>query len=246
MPARLRDLGVPVELVPGWETRGRAYAREPRVIVCHHTAGPAAGDYPSLRVVRDGRPDVPGPLSQIGLGRSGVAYVIASGVSNNAGRGGYRGVTGNSNTIGIEAESTGRGDWTAAQRDAYPRVVAALCRGLATDASWVCGHREWTPRKIDPYGIDMGALRQRVTDLLRAPQVPAPPLEEDDDMARLVQDEQGFVWVVAGNTRTHVGHPANVEKLRAAGLAAPKAGDIPKVDRALLDDVFPVLGQPER
>ncbi len=42
---------------------------------------------PSLGVIRDGRPGLKGPLSQLGLGRDGAYYVIAAGRAQHAGRG---------------------------------------------------------------------------------------------------------------------------------------------------------------
>ena len=97
-------------------------------VVLHHTAGAATGDYPSLAVVRDGRPGLPGPLAHLGLARSGTVYVIAAGLAYHAGASDWAGfVDLNATFLGIEGESVGtRDDWTPAQRDAYPRLVAAL------------------------------------------------------------------------------------------------------------------------
>jgi hypothetical protein len=153
--------------VGGWQERGHGGMVAVRGIVCHHTAGAPTGDFPSLAVVRDGRADLPGPLSALGLGRSGTVYVIAAGLSWHAGDGSWPGLNGNGDCLGIEAESVGDGhDWTAAQRDAYPRLCAALCRHYGIPASLVIAHREWTDRKIDPLGIDMDDLRGTVARLL--------------------------------------------------------------------------------
>ncbi len=171
---------VPKHFVPGWENRGRPYPFHPECVVCHHTAtsARASGDYPSLGIVRDGRSDLPGPLSQFGLGRSGMIYVIAAGTANHAGPGGWRGVSGNTRAWGIEAENDGVGQpWSPGQLDAYPRLCAALARHTGFGPEMVCAHREWNPRdKIDPTGIDMGWLRSEVARLL----VGTPkPLEDD-------------------------------------------------------------------
>jgi peptidoglycan hydrolase-like protein with peptidoglycan-binding domain len=59
---------------------------------------------PSLRVLIEGRSNLPGPLAQLGLGRDGTCYVIAAGRCNHAGAGLWQGVsTGNSSFIGTEA-----------------------------------------------------------------------------------------------------------------------------------------------
>lgn len=151
---------------PGWEARGRPFAFAPRGLVCHHTAGAPTGDYGSLRVVRDGRSDLPGPLSQFGLGRSGTIYVIAAGYANHAGGGGWKGLRGNGSVWGIEAENDGRQPWPDIQVKAYLRLAAAICRHGGFSADLVCGHKEWTTAKPDPHTLNMGTFRARVGDLL--------------------------------------------------------------------------------
>jgi hypothetical protein len=68
----------------------------------------------------------------------------------------------NGHLIGIEAESTGHGDWTAEQLDSYPRGVAALLAHMGAGPDRFLGHLEWAPsRKVDPAGWPggMGAFR---------------------------------------------------------------------------------------
>lgn len=170
IPAALAAFGLPVELVPGWETRG-SETFNPAAVVCHWTAGPRGSTArPSLRVVVDGRADLPGPLAQVYLTRDGVPVVVAAGRANHAGAGGYNGLVGNSAVFGIEAECGGDADWTDAQRAAYPKVVAALLRSRGLDARWAIGHNEWAPtRKIDIRDWDMAAMREQVGLLLGAP-----------------------------------------------------------------------------
>ena len=169
LPEVIRDAGLQVIEVDGWQDRGREFTRPIAGIVAHHTATPAAakGDYPSLRVVRDGRPDLKGPLAQLGLGRSGVVYVIASGVANNAGAGSWPGIRGNSDTIGVEAEHPGgTAPWAGVQYDAYVRLCAALCGHLRLPVGRVIGHKEWAPgRKFDPT-FDMGRFRGDIENAL--------------------------------------------------------------------------------
>jgi peptidoglycan hydrolase-like protein with peptidoglycan-binding domain len=167
IPAALVRFGVTVETVPGWETRGPS-SFSPRGVVCHWTAGPrGAVTRPSLRVVTEGHGSLPGPLCQVYLARDGVAVVVAAGRANHAGAGGARGLTGNSSVYGIEAESAGDGDWTAAQRQAYPRVVAALLSLADRDHTWSFGHSEWAPtRKIDIRDWTMADMRDQVASVL--------------------------------------------------------------------------------
>lgn len=138
-----------------------------RGVMCHHTAGPATGNMPSLRLLIDGTPSLPGPLSQLGLGRDGTVYVIAAGRCNHAGGGNWQGITtGNSSFIGIEAENTGKSTdpWPEIQMDAYRRTVAALLSHIGADPLMCCGHKEYRlpqGQKIDPT-FDMAAFRRDV------------------------------------------------------------------------------------
>ncbi|MFB4276029.1 N-acetylmuramoyl-L-alanine amidase [Nonomuraea sp. MTCD27] len=169
-----RRTGFPVIEVAGWKTRGHGPQPEVQGIVCHHTAGPAGGgDYPSLAVVRDGRRDLPGPLSQYGLGRSGTIYVIAAGRCwHNAPS--TSPLHDNSSSIGIEAENNGRQPWPVVQLLAYQRLCAELCREFGLPASRVKAHREVNTGKPDPHSIDMTDFRMAVARLLagRAPALP--------------------------------------------------------------------------
>ena len=132
---------------------------------------------PSLGIVTNGRPDLPGPLSQLCLGRDGTFFIVAAGRCNHAGAGNWQGVTsGNSSFIGIEAENTGRTDgpnaesWPAVQLDAYRRGVAAILKKIRADAIMCCGHKEYalpSGRKSDPT-FEMDGFRLRV-ELDRSP-----------------------------------------------------------------------------
>lgn len=168
----LRAANLPVIEIAGWKTRGHGeMVAEVRGVLLHHTAGPAAGNYPSLGVVRDGRPGLEGPLANLGLGRDGSWIVIAAGQAWHAGTGSYAWCPrdqGNRYLIGVEAESVGtRDDWTPAQRENYPRGVAALLEHLGLPAERVIGHKEWAPsRKIDPAFWDLDQFRRTVASLM--------------------------------------------------------------------------------
>ncbi|MCO1575375.1 N-acetylmuramoyl-L-alanine amidase [Crossiella sp. SN42] len=152
---------------PGWTTRGHGATRDIRGVLLHHTAGPPNGVFPSRRVLIEGRPGLAGPIANLGLDRDGTWHLIAAGLASHAGKGYLPWVgrdNGNFHLIGIEAESTGRGDWTAAQRDSYPLGTAALLAHLSLPAHRAVAHKEWTTRKIDPAGWpgDMNGFRATV------------------------------------------------------------------------------------
>src|SRR5215469_17949164 len=107
LPTVLKNAGLKVALVDGWQDRGRGDVGTIQGVLCHHTAGPLSGNMPSLNILVKGRSDLPGPLAQLGLGRDGTYFVVAAGRCNHAGPGAWQRVTtGNSSFIGIEAENT--------------------------------------------------------------------------------------------------------------------------------------------
>jgi hypothetical protein len=160
--ARKTDLEV-VE-VPGWQTRGHGPMSDVRVVVCHHTATTDRSDMPSLSVLVKGRPGLSGPLSQLGLSRSGKVYVVAAGRCYHAGAvrdPSWR----NSHAIGIEAEASGVDPWPEAQLQAYAKLCRVLIDYYGLDVAQVKGHKEVCQppgRKIDP-NFDMDAFRDRVS-----------------------------------------------------------------------------------
>lgn len=157
-----RGAGLRVSECAGWRTRGREYG-SPQVVVCHHTAESRnSGDAGGLGVVVHGRQGLPGPIANYYLSRSGIVYVVAAGVANNAGKGNARRAghpewSGNSRTIGIEAANSGTEPWPAKQYAAYVALVAAVCRRMGWSATRVVGHKEWsTTGKPDPsFGMDV-------------------------------------------------------------------------------------------
>ncbi len=166
----LQNAGLKVARVQGWESRGRGDVGDVVGVICHHTAGPRTENMPSLRTLIDGRSDLPGPLAQLGLGRDGTYYVIAAGRCSHAGEGTWRGFSGNSRFIGIEAENTGKADdpWPAVQIDAYQRGVAAVLQRIGRTSEFCAGHKEYAlppGRKPDPT-FDMDAFRRAVAAIL--------------------------------------------------------------------------------
>jgi peptidoglycan hydrolase-like protein with peptidoglycan-binding domain len=181
LPSVLEAAGLKVAPVSGWDSRGRAEMGRVHGVICHHTAGPRKGNMPSLRTLVEGRSDLPGPLSQLGLGRDGTFYIVAAGRCNHAGEGSWQGLTtGNTSFIGIEAENTGGADdtpWPAVQLDAYRRGVAAILSHVGQPAAFCAGHKEYAlpkGRKDDP-DFDMEGFRREVAAIMSGA-VPVPPL----------------------------------------------------------------------
>lgn len=192
----LRSGGLKVVEEPGWQTRGRGDMGEARGVLCHHTAGPLKGNTPSLRIVRDGRDNLPGPLSHLFLARDGTFHVLAAGRCNHAGEGRWQGVTtGNSSFIGIEAENAGTllDPWPVAQLDAYAHGVAAILAHIGADSVMAAGHKEYaTPRgrKIDPT-FDMVAFREHVALAMRGLSNGQPARTVDPERAMLRKGDSG-------------------------------------------------------
>jgi hypothetical protein len=193
LPVVLRNAGLKVAEVDGWPNRGRGDVGTIKGVICHHTVGPVDGNMPSLGMLKNGRPNLPGPLAQLGLGRDGTFYIIAAGRANHAGRGQWNGVAdGNGSFIGIEAENTGIGDptkpkfepWPQVQLDAYRRGVAAILAHIGQGATMCCGHKEYAPgRKIDPHTLDMDEFRSGVAAIMNgtAPISPLVPHKDAED-----------------------------------------------------------------
>ena len=157
----VKNAGVKYKKVSGWASRGHGTMGSIQSIICHHTAGPASGNAPSLNVVAYGRPGLSGPLSQLFLARDGTVYLVAAGVSYHAGRVVSNKYT-NSHAIGIEAEATGVSSWPAHQVNEYAKLCKALIKEFGLPASRVVGHKEAAPsRKIDP-NFSMNDFRAKV------------------------------------------------------------------------------------
>lgn len=159
-----RGAGLKVVEQPGWKTRGHGAQTGVKTIVCHHTAGAATGNAPSLAVVQNGRSDLAGPLSHFVLGRDGTVYVVAAGQCWHTGAT-WQTAQSNPYAIGIEAEATGTTAWPEVQMDAYARLCKALCDAFGLGYDRVQGHKEvCSPagRKTDP-NFDMPSFRARVS-----------------------------------------------------------------------------------
>lgn len=164
----LRAAGLTVIEIPGWKTRGantdsdgRVFA--PRGVVEHHTAGPRGqSDASAARVIVTGNATVPGPLSQLMVGREldarglAVMYVIAAGKANHCGAGAWRPdghgpLEYSVDAIGIEIHNDGIGE-RYAQGVARTVLIAtaAILRRLGRPAALACSHHEWVQGSSDP------------------------------------------------------------------------------------------------
>lgn len=166
--------GYPVVEISGWRARGHGGFRVVEGVVPHHTADGPNGNFPSQRIVTDGRADLAGPLCNYGLGRDGTIFVVAAGVAWHAGASAWAGFTDlNDEFVGIEAESVGsRDDWTPQQRDCYPRLCAAILHYIHRGPDRLAGHKECAlphGRKIDPAFWDLNDMRNKVNYMLGDP-----------------------------------------------------------------------------
>ncbi|MEP7008487.1 MAG: N-acetylmuramoyl-L-alanine amidase [Sphingomonas bacterium] len=241
LPNALKAAGLKVEVQRGWETRGLGDMGIVRGVMCHHTAGPATGNMPCLGVITNGRPDLRGPLSQLGLGRDGTYYVIAAGKAQHAGKGRWQGVTtGNTNFIGIEAENRGiaADPWPEVQMLAYRRGVAAILGKIGVGAIMCCGHKEYAlplGRKSDP-SFDMVDFRAGVAALLTGVQsVPSPaigdsprPILRRGAKGALVKEMQAMLGlpqdgIFGPNTEAKVRAFQQAQRLSADGVVGAKS-----------------------
>lgn len=205
LPSVLRNAGLLVQEVPGWESRGHGDFGTPLGVLCHHNCGSAHGDMPQgdIDVLVHGRPGLDGPLCHLGLGRSGIWRMVAAGVAWHAGVGEYPPHIphngGNAHLIGIEAENVGDGHdvWPVAQLDSYRRGCVAILKHIGAGAEMCIGHKEYARpvgRKDDPT-FDMVEFRAGVARLMAglspfdlskglppaktAPKAPLPPIIPD-------------------------------------------------------------------
>jgi hypothetical protein len=171
----------------------------------HHTGNARE----SAESIRRGRPDLPGPLSNLHIAPNGVVTVVAAGVCWHAGAGEYPGLpanNGNFHLIGIECAwpmdttitpaTAGREPWPDVQMDAMVGSVAAILSRLGFDASRVISHKEWawnSQRKWDPGGVSMRTFRAHVTEAQRGNYLPTGPTGEittgAEDMAAVPQEQ---------------------------------------------------------
>ncbi|MET9658051.1 peptidoglycan recognition family protein [Streptomyces sp. NPDC006510] len=218
----LRAEGVRVVEVGNWRTHNRN-SKGPwgpvHGSIVHHTV--TKGTAATVRMVRDGYADLPGPLCHGMIAKDGRVHMVGWGRANHAGggdpkvleqviaesygtrptpptRGNSNGIDGNARFYGWECENLGDGKdpWPAAQYDAIVRVQAALCRAHKWSAKSVIGHLEWSSDKVDPRGFTMPRLRTDVAERLKHPASWNPGSgQEEDPMAGITKrDIFDAVW----------------------------------------------------
>jgi len=172
LPDVLTAAGCKVRTIDGWQNRGKELVSIEGVVWHHTASGPSSSDAAVAGLLTKGRPDLAGPLAQLGLQRDGTFVVVAAGKANHNGYG-----TWGNQALGIEAYNDGVGEpWPQAQLDAYDLGSAAILAHLGYDADRMKGHRETDPRrKPDPVGIDLDAARTRIARLLTSGLHPQPP-----------------------------------------------------------------------
>ena len=220
LPKILRDAGLKVEEIEGWRERGRPASTggfAPVGVLCHHTATTkATSDTNVIRLLVNGRSDLPGPLCHLGLGRDGTVYVIAAGNANHAGKAKASGTVaagdGNSLYIGIEAFNDGVGEpWPKAQYDAYVLLAATLCREFThNSAATVRGHKETSVTgKVDPT-FDMHRFREAVGVLLVGQPSKEKPMPKQPSR---VEQAYSLLWQIINDARKQ-GKTAYAERVR--------------------------------
>lgn len=221
-----RASGLPVVEVAGWRTRGRDGRFNPRGTLVHHTGtGPSTSSSAVVSLLVKGRPDLAGPLCQLGLDRDGTVYVIAAGRGNHAGKSkAFAGVPagdGNELWLGIEAFNSGSEGWGLVQLLAYHRLCAALADGYGWPRARTAAHAETSVTgKWDPgYGgrvIDMAAFRDAVVHHNFAP-APKPTTGRDRPMIYLAGVEAFCVYAHNGGWVAIKRDSAEFNNLVAAG-----------------------------
>ena len=109
-----RRRGLTVLEMPGWQDRGRSATMAFDVLGVHHTAASVDVD----RILRDGRPDVPGPLCNVALHANGDVVLVASGRANHFGVATWS----SSRALGVEATGPPFPNY-----DAYVQLAAGFC-----------------------------------------------------------------------------------------------------------------------
>lgn len=241
---RLRGTyGVEVREIAGWQSRGATWARVPTGIIDHHDASSRkSGEWGALGIIRDGRPGIPGPLSQFQIARcldgKPRLAVVAAGRANHAGTGGPRvGVpanAGNSYLYGAEAANDGVGEpYTLAAHYAHDALFRAVADVCGFPVGNVIGHREWTSRKSDPV-YDMGWRRAGVAGITAKSEDIMASL---DDLRRVVREEVVTVFRRdMGFVRDQVLTRLGIERPDAYPAKLPRV-ELDKIDVARRVDV---------
>ena len=179
-------LGTKLKTLDGWQDSGHGDFGNIWGVMVHHT-GNANADAWSIR---NGRPDLDGPLSNIHIAQDGTVTIVAVGVCWHAGMGSYPGIptnNGNQVLIGIECAwprdtsitpaTQGRERWPDPEIISMRDTVAAILTRLGVGSNRVIGHKEYAGAvqgKWDPGNIDMNWFRGEVAKAMRGDFKPKP------------------------------------------------------------------------
>jgi len=176
---RAQQPALTVRELPDWQSYGHGDYGSIWGVMIHHT-GNARADAMSIR---NGRPDLMGPLSNLHIAQDGTVTIVAAGVCWHAGAGSYPGIPtdgGNQVLIGIECAwprdtsitpaTQTRERWPDAEIVAMRDTVAAILNKLGFASDRVIAHKEYAGQsqgKWDPGNLDMAWFRREVTKAQR-------------------------------------------------------------------------------
>lgn len=225
LPKVLKDAGIKTLVLPGAEYRGRPTITV-KGVVWHHTAtGPNWTDAAVAKLLRDGRSDLAGPLSQVGIQRDGTWVIVALGRANHNGYG-----TWGNDSLGLEFYNDGKGErYPAIQIESGINGTVAVLKHLRLAATQVLGHKETDPkRKIDPL-FDMRPIRAAITTKLAGSPAPIPtPEDEVPDVIIFFTDggAGNHAYRCTGVTGKYLPTAATIQALQFIGIkTANKPGD---------------------
>lgn len=176
-----------VRELPDWREWGHGDFLDIRGVMIHHTGNARE----TAESIQRGRPDLPGPLSNLHIAPDGTVTVVAAGICWHAGRGSWQWLPtdmGNQHMIGIECawpmdtsitpQTQWRERWPDPQIIAMRDTVAAILNRLGFDSSRVIAHKEYAGAvqgKWDPGNIDMNWFRGEVSKAQFGKFKPGPP-----------------------------------------------------------------------
>jgi hypothetical protein len=184
---QLKEFKVPYMEFGTWKTHNRNSVGSWGPVhgfMVHHTGSDSTDQ---KRLLRDGRSDLPGPLSHFGIAQDGTVWLIGWGRCNHAGKGdpdvlsaviaesyGTKPPTDNQATVdgnryfyGVEIWYSGSHGMTSSQYASLLKLSAAVCDFHGWSEKSIIGHGEWQPGKWDPgykngTMMDMNAVRNDV------------------------------------------------------------------------------------
>lgn len=190
------DLGDRLKVLDGWQYRGHGDFKDIRGVMMHHTGNSRE----TAQSIAQGRPDLPGPLSNIHIAPDGTVTIVAVGVCWHAGAGSWPWLPtnqGNWHLIGIECawpdiapdgSYNPNQRWPDAQIISMRDTAAALTRKLGFPVDRVITHKEYAgpaQGKWDPGNFDPGWFRGEVQKDLDGYQFPGegpPPVEPPPEL----------------------------------------------------------------